>query len=234
MKSRNLFWGFFFLVSAVFVIASQTGSFGQIGIMSILATVLLVAIAINSVIERNFFGLFLPLAFLYIIYRQPLHLVEISLWLLLLAAVLASIGFGILFSSHPYKMMYPHYGKEHFDQTSETIDDNNPYAKVNFGSSCKYLHANCMEGGQFIASFGALEVFFDQSQLSPNGTEVFLDCSLSSIKIYVPKHWLVIDNLHNSLGSVENDIRLAKPEENSPRLTLSGNVSMGSVEIHYI
>ena len=37
MKNRNWFWGFFFLLSAVFVIASQIGSFGQIGFISILA-----------------------------------------------------------------------------------------------------------------------------------------------------------------------------------------------------
>ncbi len=248
MKNRNWFWGFFFLLAAVFVIASQTGSFGQIGLLSILATVLLAALGIRSAIDRNFFGLFIPLALLYMIYQQPLHLVQISVWLLLLASVLASIGFSIIFHSHHHCHPHgdvcfsrgsddwhgAHDGSEHFNQTTESIDDNNPGAKVTFGASSKYLHADCMKSGQFFVSFGALELFFDQAQLSPEGAELFLDCSFGAIKLYIPKHWRVIDYVRTGLGSVENDICLAHPDENAPQLTLTGNVQLGSLEIHYI
>ncbi len=251
MKNRNWFWGFFFLLSAIFVIASQTGSFGQIGVLSISATVLLAALGIHSAIERNYFGVFIPLALLYLIYQQPLHLIGISLWLLLLAAVLASIGFSILFHSHPHKFHSNpndnavfsrgsddwhswHDGSEHFTQTTEDIDDNNPCTKISFGASSKYLHADCLKSGQFFVSFGALEVFFDQAALSPEGAEIFLDCSFGAIKLYVPKQWQVIDHVRAGLGAVENDIRMAHPDENAPRLTLKGNVQLGAVEIHYI
>lgn len=236
MKNKNWFWGLFFLLSAVFVIASQTGSFGQIGFLSILATVLLAAIIIRSLADLNFYGVFIPLGLLYLIYWQPLALIYISPWLLLLAAVLAGIGFSFFFHKHPHKAVCScsHDEIEHFNQTSENIDDNNPYAKVTFGSSSKYLHADCLKSGQFIASFGALEVFFDQAQLSPEGAEIFLDCSFGSIKLYVPKHWRVLDNLHASLGGVDNDTRLSQPNENSPRLTLTGSVQLGGIEIQYI
>ena len=142
MKNRNWFWGFFFLLSAIFVIASQIGSFGQIGFISILATVLLAALIIHSIADRNYFGIFVPLAFLYMIYRQPLHLIEISLWLLILAAVFASMGFSFLFRSHPQSKMHWHDDYEHAHQTVENIDDNNPYAKVSFGASSTYLHGD--------------------------------------------------------------------------------------------
>jgi len=234
MKNRNWFWGFFFLLAAIFVIASQTGSFGQIGLMSILATVLLAALAIHSAVNRNFFGMFLPLAFLYMIYWQPLKLIEISFWLLILAAVLASVGFSILFRSHPSKMLDWNGGIQHPNQTSENIDDNNPYAKVSFGSSSKYLHSDSLKSGQFIASFGALEVFFDQAQLSPEGAEIFIDCSFSGVELYVPKQWRVHDNMHVSLGAVNNDARLTEPLENAPMLNITGNVQFGAVDIKYI
>ncbi|MGX8710895.1 MAG: LiaF transmembrane domain-containing protein [bacterium] len=234
MKSRNWFWGIFFLLSAVFVIASQTGSFVQIGFVSVLATVLLAALLISSVVHRNYFGIFVPLAFLYVIYQQPLHLARISLWLLILAAVFASMGFSFLFHRHPKNHMYWHHGSGSIQPTTENIDDNNPYAKVHFGSSSKYLHGECLKGGQFDVSFGALELFFDQSQLSPDGAEIFLDCSFGAIQIYVPRSWKVIDKLNTSLGGVDNDIRLAHPEGNAPQLTLTGNVQFGGIEIHYI
>lgn len=232
MKNRNWFWGVFFLVAAVFVLASQFGSFGHIGLFSILATVLLVALLIEGLIDRNFFGIFVPIAFLYMIYQQPLHLVVISIWLLLLAAVLASTGLSMIFHKHPH--YHCHDKHEEFYQTTENIDDNNPYAKVSFGSSSKYLHGDCIKTGQFTSSFGALEVFFDQAQLNPEGAEIFLDCSFATIKLYIPRHWIIRDNVRASLGSVENDVRLNQPAENAPRLTLSGTVQFGSVEIHYI
>ncbi len=234
MKNRNWFWGIFFLLSAVFVIASQTGAFGEIGVVSILAGVLLLALIIQSIVSRNFFGIFIPIGVLYIIFREPLAFPYISPWQIILAGIFSSIGFSILFRSQPKEKLPCHKGGSHFSQTTETMDDNNPYAKVNFGSSSKYLHSDSLKGGQFIASFGELEVFLDKAQLAPEGAEIFLDCSFGSIKLYIPKHWQVLDNLHVSLGEVDNKARMAQPSEYAPRLTLTGNVQFGGVEIQYI
>ncbi|HEX3038382.1 MAG TPA: hypothetical protein VHO94_05240 [Oscillospiraceae bacterium] len=237
MKSRNWFWGLFFILAAVFVIASQIGSFGQIGMLSILATVLLAALLIHSVMNRNFFGIFLPVALLYMIYQKPLGLVAVNLWILLIAVLLVSIGFSCIFRTYPDPKKWKccsYEGTERFNQTSENIDDNNPYTKVAFGSASKYLHADCLKGGQFIVSFGALEVFYDQAQLSPEGAKTYLDCSFGEMKLYIPRGWRVIDNVRASLGSVENDVRLSQPAADAPQLTLTGNVSFGSIEIHYI
>lgn len=234
MKNRNWFWGIIFLLCAVVVIASQTGAFAGIGIISIVAGVLILALVVQSLVQLNFFGVFLPLAVAYIVFKAPLGLPEISIPIIILASVFASIGFSILFRSHPKQKYDWHQGREHFAQTTETMDDNNPYAKVNFGSSSKYLHSDSLKGGQFSASFGELEVFFDKAQLSPDGAEIFLDCSFGSIKLYIPKQWQVLDNLSVNLGEVTNKVRTAQPDENSPKLTLTGNVQFGGIEIEYI
>ncbi len=241
MKNKNWFWGIFFLLSAAAVIAIQIETVGQIGIWSLLAGVLLIALLIHSLIELNFFGVFLPVAFLYMIFWQSLGLVFISPWMLILSAVFTSIGFSILFHKK---------GKHRTEcwcssrkgnsepcgtgaQNTETIDDNHPYAKVQFGSSSKYLHADALETGQFVASFGELEVFFDQVRLSPNGAEVNLDCSFGSIKLHLPRDWKVIDNLHVSLAEVDNNRRNSIVAEGAPQITLSGNVQFGGIEIQY-
>ncbi|MEQ8155554.1 MAG: hypothetical protein ABRQ25_11825 [Clostridiaceae bacterium] len=234
MKNRNWFWGFFFLLSAIFVIASQPGAFGHVGFLSILATVLLAALFIESLIKLNFFGTFIPLAFLYIIYWEPLDLVYISPWLLIFAAILASIGFSILFGRHPEKPIHFHGGNDCFKKSNESTDDNNPYAKVKFGASSKYLHSDCLKSGQFTVSFGALEVFFDQAQLSSEGAEIFIDCSFGAVKLYVPRHWRVKDNIQASLGGMDNNSRSSQASENSPVLTITGSVQFGGIEIHYV
>jgi len=234
MKNKNWFWGFFFLLAAVFVIASQTELFGEIGYFSILITILLMALIIHSIFKLEFFGIFVPIAFLYSIYWEPLGLMDISWLILIMSSVLTSIGFSILFRKNPINKSKSFGGSQHFSQSSESIDDNNPYTKVSFGASSKYLHSDCLKSGQFIVSFGALEVFFDQAKLSPDGAEIFLDCSFGAIKLYIPKTWRVLDSLQATLGGVENKNQSGIPDENAPCLTLSGNVQLGGIEIQYI
>ena len=232
MRNKNWFWGVFFLLAAVFVIGSQIGgTLGQLGVWNILATILLVSLVIRSLIDRNFFSIFLSLVFLYMIYRGPLQLPYISVWLLLAAAVLAGVGCNLLFGTCP--IMRRHRAAQERPE-GETIDDNRPYARASFSSSSQYLHADHLEGGRFIASFGSLDVYFDQAKVSPEGAEIFLDCSFGEIKLYVPRSWRVEDNLHVNLGNVENDTRQAQPAEDAPRLTLYGDVRMGNVEVKYI
>lgn len=233
MKIRNWFWGIFFMLSAVFVIVSQTVGFGQFGFWSIAATVFLVALLIHSLAELNYFGIFLPVAFLYKIYCAVFLLPDISIWKLLLAAVLASIGFEMIFHKHHKWGSCLHENYKDYKHISETVDDNHPSAKSSFGASSQYLHGDSIESGEFISSFGALEIYFDQAHLNPSGAEIYLDCNFGAIKLYVPKDWPVRDNIHVGLGAVDNT-RIAPPDNSLPTLTLVGNTKFGAVEIHYI
>lgn len=249
MKSRNWFWGIFFLLAAVFVIASQTGAFGRIGLLSIAVTVVLAAVLIHGVIELEFFSTLISLALLYTIYQQPLHLAAISVWLLLLAAVLAATGLDMIFHSrlHRWRKEFTKgissgnvgdWGSDcsadHFAAAVENIDDNNPCVRVRFGASSKYLHSDSLKSGQFYSSFGELIVYFDQVQLSPEGAKVYLDCSFGTIRLYIPRQWQIKNHVRASLGSVREDARAARPEADAPLLSLEGGVQFGELDIRYI
>ncbi len=97
MKMENIFWGILLVLSAVLIIVSQVVSFGSIGVWSILATVLLVAVIVSSMVRLEFFGIFVPFAFLYMIYAEPFGLPMIQLWVLLIAAVLVGAGLSLIF-----------------------------------------------------------------------------------------------------------------------------------------
>ena len=237
MKHNNWFWGIFFVLAAIFVITSQVTGFSVIGFGTIAATVLLAAIFIHSLIKLNFFGVFIAIALAYMLYQHPLELYVISPWLLVLAAVLLSIGFHIIFRRHT-RCQYDHrqakrcrQGHDDEYRTIEDIDGNNPRVKLSFGSSSKYIHADALKGGQFTCSFGTLSVYFDQSQLDPGGAELYLDCSLGEIKLFFPKEWNVVEKLSANLGNVQNDIRPFADSDGMPTVTLTGGVSLGSVEI---
>ncbi len=232
MKNSKWLWGIFFVLAAVFLVASQMVSFVKISFWSILGTLLLAVIMIKSIAGRNFFGIFFSLAFLYKIFCQPLGWVDISLWILMAAAALASVGFSWIFDGHPPKS-WNHHKRHSISQTIDNNDDNSPYAKVSFGSSTKYLHSSALTRGQFYTSFGSLEIFMDQAQLSPEGAELYVSCSFGSIEIYVPRHWQVVSKVQATLGSAEV-VGHREVQPDSPVLTVKGNVSFGSVEIKYV
>jgi len=98
----------------------------------------------------------------------------------------------------------------------------------------RYIHAAALETARLTCSFGAIEIYFDQATLHPNGAEVICDCKFGAIVISVPKHWRVVDKINCSLGGVEHNMRHASPSENAPRLTVLGDVSLGGIEIKYI
>lgn len=233
MKHGNWFWGIFFVAAAVFVIASQVTSFAHIGFWSIAAAVLLAAVFFQSLVRLNYFGVFVPLALGYILFQQPLHLVYISPWLLLLAAVLLSIGFHTIFRTRPRKTAGCHRANRDGEdyRTVEDIDDNNPYVKVTFGVSSKYLHADALRNGQFYCNFGALEVYFDQVHLAPEGAEIFVDCSFGEVKLFFPRSWRVVEKLNSGLGGVTSSFRGNPAAEDAPQITVTGNVSLGSLVI---
>ena len=126
------------------------------------------------------------------------------------------------------------YGHNGDTKVKEGGGDNNPHISVQFGAASRYLHANSLESVELNCSFGSLEVYFDHVELSPNGAEAYLNCKFGAIELYVPSHWQIIDNTRASIGAVDIKRSRVAPDINAPRLTISGSVSVGGVEIHRI
>lgn len=226
-------------MAGAFIVASQVypnNLFEQIGFWSIVASVFLVAIFIKSIVALNFFGIFVPIAILYSIYQHPLNLPYIYFWKLFFAAILLSMGLHMLIRKK--KHIFHHHKK--IDNCSfssgnrdETLTGNRLYAKASFCDSSKYLHSDSLEKGEFILSFGQMNIYFDQVQLSPDGAEIYLDCSCGEMNVYLPRNWHVKDKLRATFGSVENTSR-PFADISGPEITLNGEVKFGSIQIHYI
>ena len=254
MKTSKIFWGLFFIVAAGIIIANQLGYFFNVGIPSLFLTLLLIPILIKSITKLNFFGVFFPLGLLSLIYAKPIEILlfghpEIAdsskpLYLtpvpVLLAALFLSIGFSIIFSSTKNFCHINFHGDgEHkyhnkFNRTVDYVDDNELDCKVSFGASSKYIHSQDLQKAYLKCSFGALEVYFDDAQLNPEGAEIFLDCSFGAIEMYVPKEWRIIEKVSTSLGGIDINNRRFSYDENSPTLTLTGNISFGGVDVKSI
>lgn len=234
MKNKNWFWGLFFLLSAVFVVFGQTWLHHKIGITSILATVFLVLIAIESISSLEYFGFFISLSILYIIYSKPLNLMYISPWLLISSAILISISFSLLFTKRNKKTIYSYDIANQISKISENGDDNNPYVKVALNSTSKYIHSEDLQSGHFINYLGVLDVYFDDVQLRTDGAKLYIDCVLGSTNLYIPRNCKVVDNINTYVGDVKNHTERTKLSEDVSCITLTGRAVLSDVNIFYV
>jgi hypothetical protein len=226
------------LLAAVFVLVNQLDGFTNIGIGSIVAAILSLAVIVECISHLRFAPLPIPLAILYIIFRTPLGLPDIKTWPLILASVLASLGLAVLIPRRS-KRVYHEFkcgGKPKNNTRPESGgNDNNPYIGVNFGSISRSLRANNLETVRLDCNFGSLQVYFDQVELSPNGCQAILNCSFGAIELFIPKHWRIVDKMNCTLGGIDISKRFASAaQEGAPTLTLTGSVSLGGVEARHL
>lgn len=242
MKHRNWFWGVFFLAAGFFVVASQVGGFVHLGFWSIAATIFLAAAFIASLVNLNFFGILVSAALLYAVYQHPLNWPIISVWILLLTAILLSTGLSILFHGGAHRRgMYRDYRRE-CDRAQEGangpaqefVDGDDVSISESFHESTKYLHAQCLRHAHIASSFGALSVYFDGVELSPDGAEVSVEVSFGKLELYLPGKWRVVDQVRAAAGTVTNELRSNAADPDAPVLTLRGSVSFGNLEIRYV
>lgn len=240
-KSRAWFWGLIFICAAVIIIMSLAGVLNtqSVGIWRILIAVLLGAAALQSIVYLEFFGFFIPLSVIVILFRPQLGLLGTSVWPILAAGLCLAIGFTIIFRRRisaryrAYREAHDHTKTLHDEfTTKETVTENAVECSVSFSSSIKYLHAQNLQYAKLDCSFGALKVYFDQAKLSGDGATVNVSCSFGHIELYVPHTWKVVDQLAATLGGVKSS--RAHNAEGAPTLLLTGDVSFGAVEIIYL
>lgn len=235
MKTKKWIWGIFFICAAALVITNQLGQFTNIGLLNLIFTIILIPIMIESIAHLHFSGILFPLALLSIIYAQQLGIQQLTPWPVLIAALFLSIGFSIIFKRKKHWDTSQHRDFRHHEKFADTIDyleEDDVDCKVSFGASSKYLHSASLRKASLGCSFGALKVFFDNTQLHPDGADIYIDCSFSGMELYIPKSWKVVDHMLVTLGGV--DEKNHHGELSGPVLTLTGKVSFGAVEIIYI
>jgi len=246
--ASKLAWGLFWLLIAALILANYFGGFVQLGAWSVIIAAIACAILVYCIATLSFASIPIPLAALYYIFQVPLELPYVSFWMMVLVALLLTCGLHVLLPRRfrnvgAFKVSFDgssrggrvHGGGDETDAlVEEGEDENNPYIRVKFGHISRYLHSECLESAQLECSCGAMEVYFDHVQLSPDGAEIYVKCSLGSLELYVPSHWNVINNMSASLGNADVGKRREPIDEDAPMITINGGVTLGNVEIHRI
>ena len=236
-------WGLLLLLAAVLILANHVGGFVYVGVGSTIVGVICVVIIVKSIINMSFAVLPFPLAALYFVFHNHFGWPPIGFWILLAATVLTSAGLAILLPNKYKKARLLRLGikddntYDKYSQKQVDVDENESYynISVQFGDIIRYVHSDSLEAVTLNCQFGAIELYLDEATLSPNGCELALQCNFGGIDIYVSKDWRVIENVSSTLGGVDsNGKRKSQLPDDAPKLTISGNVAFGGVDIHYV
>lgn len=248
MRNRNgIFWGLFMLLSAGILIVSQlhlityTFSF-----WTVVATIFLVAILIQSLVNYVIPGTVFSLAFLAILYAKPLGIMAIVPWTVLGAALLISIGLSFIF--HPFitkhrfrNMRRFHHGwhnprmQARFDHNVDvkTVDEPDVDVSVRMGSSIRYVTSDDFREANIDVSMGNAKVYFENVTVHDTAT-ININISLGGVDLYVPKNWNIIQEIDNNSMSGMSEVGNPDITADSPNITIHGYTSLSGLKITYI
>lgn len=229
-NGEKIFWGLFFILGAIFILVGRMGYFEEIGLFALFLTVLLVALLLKSIRHIEFTGILFSLAFLAILYDKPLGIEELTPWPVLGAALLGSIGLEILFHNNKrYKERHTFHGN---CKMVDIEDESCINYGITFGSSIKYVNSEDFRQLNLDCTFGAMQVYFDHAVIQNGSAELNLRVSFAGVDLFIPKEWHVINHATAVFGGI--DEKNHPQTTGTPVLTLTGSVTFGGVEIHYV
>lgn len=165
--------------------------------------------------DKKFNEIFLPLAFLFMLFEPNIaRLFDlkgdniISNWVLLLAALLLQIGFGMLMPGVRNK--------------------NDGTVKASKGKSTFFVDAAELGEYSVANDFGAASIFIENTDAYRGNGVLRINNKLGSMQINVPASWGVSVNVVNNMGTVNVPTDLSVGE---PKFEIIGENELGTVTI---
>ena len=248
---RNVSCGVLLLAVAALLIAGQLGydiGLAGLGWFEIIILALCGCGFIGGLLEGHFWEMAFSLGIGYCIISDNMGWPHISLWIMLLAIVVAGAGLKMIFRGkgrHKHRHVYVDGvereigpegivdGDDHIFTSEGNTTSEDDYLKgdVVFSSMAKYIESRNFRGGESDVVFSHVKYYFDQAQLCGGYARIEISCVFSSVDLYIPKEWNVESNMGKVFsGSDINEIH----RDGAPTLILDGEVVFGSVRVYRI
>lgn len=234
-RGKSIFWGLLFILGAVFIVVNRLGYFQDISVLTVIFTIIVAGILIDSIVHRSFGGILFGLAFLCILYDKPLGIESLTPWPVLAAALCGTIGLNMIFKEKKRSWGSEKHYEWDNEKYREIIDEESEEwvrCEVSFSSATKYINSTNFKKADLESSFGSMSVYFDNAILGDGKALVNVDVSFGDMKLYIPKTWKVVMNLDNAFGGCKEHGNCSVSDESV--LMLKGDVSFGALEIYYI
>lgn len=235
MKGKNLIWGLFFILAGAAVILSKLGLLGGVSALSVVISLLLIPIIVNSIRRLNFWGIFCPLAVMAILFAEPLGIEKLTPFPVLITAVCLSIGLSLIFP-YRYRMTQKKwsgrvYGKP--EGTKNSYDGENVQINASFAGATNYITSQQFKKADIFCHYSGSEVYFDGADMAENRAEINLDVLCSGLELYIPREWMVRIEADCRTGGIteEGATNSAKLDKT---LVIRGRIKASGVTITYV
>ena len=196
MKRRNvrfdpIFFGIALVTTAILLILDGVGlSLGAgIGPVRIILGVAFLAWLIYELVKLDIKGIFFPIAFLFITFKEPIETLtktemKISNWTVILAALLLTIGFDLMI----------HKAKK--------IETGNVNIGNRIGTSSIYLDSKDLGDANISDIVGFANVFFTSRESYAGGGRINIHDNAGNVTLHIPSDWYVTTQVSDNIGNI--------------------------------
>lgn len=243
MKRQRWFWGIFFILGAAILVSTKMHWLTYTaGTFTIIASIVLLAIFIKSILSLTIPGIVFSAAFASMLYAQPLGITALVPWTVLGTALLLSIGLSLIFSPyswhHRFKshhnIYHHHANRNHSQWQTDTPQENDPTTvnmTVSMSNSIRYVQSEDLRVLNADIYMGGAKIYLDKAQIKDQAT-MNLNVELGGLELYMPRDWNV---------KIQDDVFLSGIEEKGlantktgPTVTLQGRLRMAGLTIIYV
>ncbi len=229
---KSIFWGVIIILLGVYVIASKMMALPSIPIIKIAFTILLAYIIFNGIRKLHFGEIFIPLAIIAWMFDKALGIENLTPWPVLIAAVLLSIGFGMIFKKRRFVVKS---GRDISMATFENVDINEAdgstiSVKSVFGEVSKYVNSDNFTTGEIQSTFGEVRVYFNNAVMADGKSTLYIDSTFGDVWVYLPKTWRMEMKRNSSFGDISVK-GTGSSDMDAPLIKIEANSTFGDIRI---
>ncbi len=234
---QNFFWGIVLVLCAFCLIGGQYDLFDGFGFWTLIGSILGGALCLDGIIRFSIGQTVAGAAVLLYIWKDSIGLEELSLWTILVAAILLGCGLSLIFAPVKRRIERRRKGKKIHENSfcAETKENHNSQVEIDrsFSGGSEYVRSDDFKSADIDISFSGLKVYFDDAIIQDKTADIHVDVAFAGLELYIPCEWQLHIDVEHFAGAVEEKKR---PRDIIPNkdVYLRGEVSFGSVIIHYI
>ncbi len=245
-KLGRAFWGILFIACALFVVLNQMGIWiYKLGFWAAVGTVIFAISLLDGLINRRITESVFSIAFILMIFAEPLHITRLVPWTILLAAVLISIGLGIIFRNRFHTVVYANKKIKNFRNKREAITDHiftdtvskeqgaHVVVDQTMSDTSRYVHSKELETIDVNAKMSDVNLYLDDAQAANETVTMNVNLTMTDLTIYLPLSWQVESNMASTFMSGDFEID-GTSNGGGPTLIIQGRSNMSDIKIEYV
>jgi len=223
-KAKKVIWGVLLLTAGVGILLSalgiELGFIGRLSAVDLLLGIVLVAVTACLAVDRRWWALPFPIAAVFFVFREEIMTAagkegeEVSAWIVLGCALLASAGIKLITSS----------GKKKAGAFTADKDTSE------FSSSTRYIDCPRFTEETYALRMGDGNIYFEHPEAYQGNGVLTVNCKMGNVDIHVPATWRIRCDMVFDMGNI--DMPSGGPTE-GPLLIINGTCKLGNVDIHY-